>query len=136
MMSALIRPRSETFRPAALAQARTALRSAGEPPGRLAPRRPLLRGARRPASMKGASALFSLDRFFLPRSISQVTPSNPNETVSAFSEPQVVGDNHRHTLGHDTDRPGEAGDCQRAPCEMRHAATSRLPPVELFFRVP
>jgi hypothetical protein len=70
MMSALLRPRSETFRPAALPQARTALRSAGEPPGRLAPRRRPPRGARRPASMKGASAFFSLDRFFLPRSIS------------------------------------------------------------------
>ena len=29
-----------------------------------------LRGARRPASMKGASAFSSLARFFLPRSIS------------------------------------------------------------------
>ena len=82
MMSPLIRPLSLTFRPAALAPAPTALRSTGEPAGRRPPRRRPPRGARPPASLKGASALSSLARVFLPRSLSLVTPSNPNNKTS------------------------------------------------------
>src|ERR1022692_3520092 len=86
MTSALIRPRSETVRPAAFVQARTPVRSARAPPVRPEPPR-LLPGTRRPASVNGASAFSSLALFVLPRSISYVTPPTPNETVSAFAEP-------------------------------------------------
>src|SRR5690348_12138009 len=87
--------------------------------------------------MKGASALLSLDRFFLPRSISQVAPSNPDETVSACSEPfrssVIITDT---LLDMTLIARARQAIVHAAPCETDHAATSRPASGETAIRSP
>ncbi len=138
MTSALIRPRSDTSRPAWRARARTAARSTRGRPAAPELRPPPPRLTRRPAAMNGASAP-GAGPGSAARDQSRSSPVQAERhRLGALRPVQVISDHHGHILRHgancpkqfrraqrDTPQPDAARSC---PAATRTTTTSSTNP--------